>query len=60
MLHCDPFHNYSVALVVPSQHAVQDWAVKQGIDFNDFSELCQKKETIKEVLESLRKVSLLY
>lgn len=60
MLHCDPFHSYCVALVVPSEPAVQDWAVKQGISFNDFSDLCQKKETVKEVLGSLAKVSLLY
>lgn len=53
MLHADPFHNYCVALVVASEHAIRDWAVKQGISFNDFPDLCQKEETVKEVLRSL-------
>ncbi|KAH9621894.1 hypothetical protein KSS87_019083 [Heliosperma pusillum] len=55
MLHADPFHSYCVALVVASEHAVQEWAVKQGISFSDFSDLCQKEETTKEVLGSLIK-----
>ncbi|KHG21710.1 Long chain acyl-CoA synthetase 9, chloroplastic -like protein [Gossypium arboreum] len=53
MLHADPFHSYCVALVVASQHAVEDWASKQGVAFTDFAELCEKEETIKEVLSSL-------
>ncbi|KAL2939247.1 Long chain acyl-CoA synthetase 9 chloroplastic [Bienertia sinuspersici] len=55
MVHCDPFHSYCVALVVASESAVQDWAVKQEISFNDFTDLCQKDETVKEVLASLVK-----
>ncbi|MBA0868967.1 hypothetical protein Goshw_021262 [Gossypium schwendimanii] len=53
MLHADPFHSYCVALVVAAQHAVEDWASKQGVAFTDFAELCEKEETIKEVLSSL-------
>ncbi|KAK8538740.1 hypothetical protein V6N13_009121 [Hibiscus sabdariffa] len=53
MLHADPFHSYCVALVVASQQAVEDWASKQGIVFTDFADLCEKEETIKEVLSSL-------
>ncbi|KAH1057485.1 hypothetical protein J1N35_035550 [Gossypium stocksii] len=53
MLHADPFHSYCVALVVASQHAVEDWASKQGVAFTDFAELCEKEDTIKEVLSSL-------
>ncbi|KAG6591890.1 Long chain acyl-CoA synthetase 9, chloroplastic, partial [Cucurbita argyrosperma subsp. argyrosperma] len=55
MLHADPFHSYCVALVVASQQAVQAWASKQGIDTNDFSELCRKEEVVKEVQASLVK-----
>ncbi|XP_048492553.1 long chain acyl-CoA synthetase 9, chloroplastic-like isoform X1 [Beta vulgaris subsp. vulgaris] len=55
MLHCDPFHSYCVALVVASESALRDWASKQGISFNDFPNLCQKEETLKEVLGSLVK-----
>lgn len=59
MLHANPFRNYCVALVVASQPAVEDWALKQGIAFIDFSDLCQKEETVKEVHASLVKVGLL-
>lgn len=57
MLHADPFHNYCVALVVPSQHAVEDWATKRGIAFTNFSDLCQKEEPVKEVHGSLVKAA---
>lgn len=53
MMHADPFHSYCVALVVGSEPALRDWAVKQGISFDDFSILCQKEETINEVHRSL-------
>ncbi|XVF39334.1 hypothetical protein PTKIN_Ptkin01aG0026200 [Pterospermum kingtungense] len=53
MLHADPFHSYCVALVVASQHAVEDWASKQGVAYADFAELCEKEETVKEVHSSL-------
>lgn len=53
MLHADPFNSYCVALVVASEPALRDWAVKQGISFSDFSDLCQREETIKEVHQSL-------
>lgn len=55
MLHADPFHSYCVALVVPSQPTLEDWALKQGIKYADFSDLCQKEETVKEVSGSLVK-----
>ncbi|RVW17703.1 Long chain acyl-CoA synthetase 9, chloroplastic [Vitis vinifera] len=57
MLHANPFRNYCVALVVASQLAVEDWALKQGIAFIDFSDLCQKEETVKEVHASLVKAA---
>ncbi|XP_041010441.1 long chain acyl-CoA synthetase 9, chloroplastic-like isoform X2 [Juglans microcarpa x Juglans regia] len=55
MLHANPFHSYCVALVVASQHTVEDWAEKQGIPFTDFADLCEKAETKKEVLASIQK-----
>ncbi|KAF7114255.1 hypothetical protein RHSIM_RhsimUnG0092800 [Rhododendron simsii] len=55
MLHADPFHSYCVALVVASQPALEGWASKQGIAFVDFADLCQKQETVREVLASLVK-----
>ncbi|KAG0470979.1 hypothetical protein HPP92_015525 [Vanilla planifolia] len=56
MLHADPFHNYCVALITPS-HALESWAQKKGIAFSDFSDLCQKEETVKEVHASLLKAA---
>lgn len=56
MMHADPFHSYCVALVVASQPAVEEWAAKQGIVYNDFTELCEKEETVKEVYASIVKV----
>lgn len=58
MLHADPFHSYCVALVVASQHTVEDWASKQGIAFTNFADLCEKAETKKELLASIQKVSM--
>lgn len=58
MLHADPFHSYCVAIVVASRITVEDWAAKQGIAFSDFSDLCVKEETIKEVQASLIKVCI--
>lgn len=55
MMHADPFHSYCVALVVASQPAVEEWAAKQGIVYNDFAELCEKEETVKEVYASIVK-----
>ncbi|XP_014500363.1 long chain acyl-CoA synthetase 9, chloroplastic [Vigna radiata var. radiata] len=56
MLHADPFHSYCVALVVASHPALEQWASQQGIAYsNNFSELCRKEETVKEVHASLLK-----
>ncbi|XVE55342.1 hypothetical protein DITRI_Ditri03aG0151300 [Diplodiscus trichospermus] len=57
MLHADLFHSYCVALVVASQHAVEDWASKQGVAFTDFADLCEKQETVKEVYLSLVQIA---
>ncbi|CAL1362325.1 unnamed protein product [Linum trigynum] len=55
MMHADPFHSYTVAVVVPSQPALEEWAAKQGISYTDFSDLCDKKETVQEVQAALVK-----
>ncbi|XWS23745.1 hypothetical protein CRYUN_Cryun28dG0041600 [Craigia yunnanensis] len=57
MLHADPFHSCCVALVVASQHALEDWASKQGVAFTDFADLCEKEKTIKEVHSSLIQIA---
>lgn len=58
MLHADPFHNFCVALVVAAPHALEEWALKRAISYSDFSDLCQKEETVKEVHGSLIKVGV--
>ncbi|EYU22973.1 hypothetical protein ABFS82_03G098300 [Erythranthe guttata] len=55
MMYADSFHSYCVALVVASQSSLEAWASKQGITYSDFSELCEKEETLKEVSTSLIK-----
>ncbi|KAJ0024546.1 hypothetical protein Pint_08185 [Pistacia integerrima] len=57
MLYVDPFHSYCVALVVAAQHALEAWAAKQGINYNDFAALCEKEESVKEVHASLVKAA---
>jgi len=58
MVHADPFHSYCVALVVGSQSTLEEWASEQGISYINFSDLCAKEETVKEVHASLVKVCL--
>ncbi|KAF5482639.1 hypothetical protein F2P56_003194 [Juglans regia] len=57
MLYADPFHNYCVALVVPSRQVLEKWAQQAGINYKDFSELCDKAEIASEVQQSLTKVA---
>lgn len=59
MLHADPFHNYCVALIVPAHQVLEQWAKSSGITYNDYAELCGKKETVSEVQQSLSKVRFL-
>ncbi|BBN00075.1 long-chain acyl-CoA synthetase [Marchantia polymorpha subsp. ruderalis] len=56
MLHADPFHSYTVALIVPNQSALEKWAKQSNISFDSFAELCDKKEAEQEVLSDLVKV----
>lgn len=53
MVHADPSNNYCVALVVPSHQVLEKWAQQAGIEFKNFSELCDKKEAVAEVQQSL-------
>ncbi|KAI7755841.1 hypothetical protein M8C21_023609, partial [Ambrosia artemisiifolia] len=55
MVHANSFHSYCVALVVASQSAVESWALQKGIKFDDFANLCETDETLKEVYGSLLK-----
>nr|DAD23866.1 TPA_asm: hypothetical protein HUJ06_025329 [Nelumbo nucifera] len=57
MVHADPFHSYCVALVVPPQKVIENWAQSAGIEYKDFPDLCLKEETVREVQQSLSKVS---
>lgn len=58
MVYADPFHNYCVALIVPSHLAIENWAQNNRIAYRDFPDLCQKAEAAHEVQQSLLKVSL--
>lgn len=56
MVYADPFHSYCVALVVPSRHAIENWARSVGIEYQNYGELCNQDEAVKEVQQSLLKV----
>lgn len=58
MVYADPFHNYCVALIVPSRPVLEKWALEAGIKYKDFPELCGKPETVGEVQRLLSKVCL--
>ncbi|KAJ4975458.1 hypothetical protein NE237_000564 [Protea cynaroides] len=56
MVYADPFHNFCVALVVPSQKALESWAQGAGVQYKDFSDLCVNDQAVREVQQSLSKV----
>ena len=55
MVYADPLQTSCVALVVPSRQVLEKWAQQAGIEFKDFSELCDKNEAVAEVQQSLAK-----
>ncbi|KAJ8637090.1 hypothetical protein MRB53_011357 [Persea americana] len=57
MVYADPFHNYCVALIVPSHQAIENWAQNTQIAYRDFPDLCQKAEAAHEVQQSLLKAA---
>ncbi|CAJ2668343.1 unnamed protein product [Trifolium pratense] len=57
MVHADPFHSYCVALVVASRQPLEKWAQETGIEYKDFSDLCNKPEAVTEVLQSISKAA---
>lgn len=59
MVYADPFHNYCIALVVPSREALLNWAEEYGFRTRNLPELCDRMEAIKEVQQSLYEVCAL-
>lgn len=57
MVHANPFHNYCVALIVPSRRMLEKWAQEAGIQHQNFSELCNEADAVSEVEQSLSKVA---
>lgn len=57
MVHANPFHNYCVALIVPSHRILEKWAQEAGIQHQNFSELCNEADAVSEVEQSLSKVA---
>lgn len=57
MVHANPFHNYCVALIVPSRRILEKWAQEAGIQHQNFSELCNEADAVSEVEQSLSKVA---
>lgn len=57
MVYADPFYSYCVALVVACNHSLEKWAQQAGVEYKDFPDMCNKHETVTEVLQSISKVS---
>ncbi|KAH7352445.1 hypothetical protein KP509_19G045500 [Ceratopteris richardii] len=57
MLYADPLRSFCVALVVPTQAALESWATKEHVEYENFSDLCSKEVTNKEIMNSLQQVA---
>ncbi|CAN0927281.1 Long chain acyl-CoA synthetase 8 [Linum grandiflorum] len=57
MIYADPLQSYCVALVVPPRQVLEKWAQEAGIDYQDFTHLCNKDEAVNEVKQQLSKVA---
>ncbi|KAL2944255.1 Long chain acyl-CoA synthetase 8 [Bienertia sinuspersici] len=57
MVYADPFHDYCVALVVPSSSVLENCSEKFGVKYSSFSQLCDQVEAMNEVQASLLKVA---
>ncbi|WVY93338.1 hypothetical protein V8G54_032426 [Vigna mungo] len=57
MVYGDPFYSYCVALVVACNHSLEKWAQQAGVEYKDFPDMCNKHETVTEVLQSISKVA---
>nr|GMC85700.1 long chain acyl-CoA synthetase 8-like [Ipomoea batatas] len=58
MVYADPFHNYCIALIVPSREALLNWAEEYGFRTRNLPELCDRLEAIKEIQHSLYEVGI--
>ncbi|CAM6099417.1 unnamed protein product [Calypogeia fissa] len=56
MVYADPSKAFAVALIVPKQQALEEWARHANISFDSFLELIDKKEAISEVQSDISKV----
>lgn len=60
MVYADPYNSYCIALVVPARKELEKWAQGAGVQYKDFSALCDSPEAVSEVYQALSKVSLLF
>uniref|UniRef100_A0A7N0TBT4 AMP-dependent synthetase/ligase domain-containing protein n=1 Tax=Kalanchoe fedtschenkoi TaxID=63787 RepID=A0A7N0TBT4_KALFE len=56
MVSADPFKSYCVALIVPACKELE-WAQGAGIQYEDFSRLCDEREAVSEVHRELSKLA---
>uniref|UniRef100_A0A7N0TK19 AMP-dependent synthetase/ligase domain-containing protein n=1 Tax=Kalanchoe fedtschenkoi TaxID=63787 RepID=A0A7N0TK19_KALFE len=56
MVSADPFKSYCVALIVPACKELE-WAQGAGIQYEDFSRLCDEPEAVSEVHRELSKLA---
>jgi long-chain acyl-CoA synthetase len=51
------FESFLVAVVVPDQKAVEDWAVNHNVN-GDFNSLCENLKARKYILDELNSIGL--
>ena len=56
-LHAEATKSFTVALIVPNEHSLEEWAKKKGVDASNFESLCGNKDAEAEVLKSISRVS---
>ncbi|CAM8888073.1 unnamed protein product [Rhodiola kirilowii] len=57
MVYADPLNSYCIALIVPARKELEKWAQGAGVQYEDFSKLCEQPEALSEVQQALSKVA---
>jgi len=52
-VHGDSLQSCVVAIIVPNQKEIQDWAVRRGIPSDSFTALCNNREVKKFIMDQI-------
>ena len=59
-VHGDSLQSYLVAIVVPNEAVLKQWAVENGLPPMSFDELCSRKDVQQVILEDMAAAALLH